>query len=278
MLIHRVHSFGCQLGDINLANLSTLESKELKRLLNKYQLIIIKNQSLSLIQQTELTRKLGEIELAWEDKHPESDYVQYLSNRKRTYPSFKSSSKYWHSDRSFCKTPSRYTFLQAIEISTGSASTNFCDMRSAYTTLPCNIKSLCNELTAVHAFDYKFPEIMRRKGFSESIIQKHLKMYSDVIHPLVKKNKDFNYKALYLNELTICKIVELNYKESRKLLNLLYCHSLLNSDFQYNHHWDKGDFLIWDNESLIHRASRKSSNGARELFRTTTSSMNSDMK
>ncbi len=265
-------TFGSE--DINLHNIHDDDLKRIKDGLNNHQLVLLKKQQITMSQQISFTKELGKIEFVWEDKHPDSDYIQLLQNKPKKYKPFKSTSKHWHTDRSFINPSSKYTILYAKQIEGNAGGTEFCNLHQAYMKLSDEYKRKLTSLNAIHSFDYKFPDLMRKKQISKERISTLKSKYPDVIRPLIKTNSASGTKSIFLSELCLKKIIELNEHESSNLLKYLY-DFVLNPELRYVQEWEEGDVLIWDNESLMHRALGTPPNVVREFHRTTTMIENS---
>ena len=76
---------------------------------------------------------------------------------------------------------------------------------------------------------------------------------NEVFHPLVKIHPETGLKSLYINPIRIEQISNFSDKKSLDLINNLmnYVDSL---KFEYRHQWKVGDFVIWDNRTLMHKA------------------------
>ena len=74
------------------------------------------------------------------------------------------------------------------------------------------------------------------------------------VHPLVRTNPVTGRKNLFLG-MYACEIVGMPVEDGRALLKRLEEHAT-QPQFVYTHKWRKGDFIIWDNLCLLHRALR----------------------
>jgi taurine dioxygenase len=74
-----------------------------------------------------------------------------------------------------------------------------------------------------------------------------------VLQPLVRTNPENGAKALYFHPVKAENIVGMSAAESQALLARLLEHAI-RPDFIYRHKWRKGDMLLWDNRSALHRA------------------------
>ena len=71
-------------------------------------------------------------------------------------------------------------------------------------------------------------------------------------HPIVQEVK--GKKSLYVSPGHLMKIVNINNKESDKIKNYLIDH-VNKEEFKFSYEWSKGDLVLWDNLSIMHKAS-----------------------
>ena len=74
-----------------------------------------------------------------------------------------------------------------------------------------------------------------------------------MLQPLVRTNPDNGTRALYFHPVKAENIVGMGAVESQALLAELLEHAA-RPEFIYRHKWRKGDMLLWDNRSALHRA------------------------
>ena len=106
---------------------------------------------------------------------------------------------------------------------------------------------LLNNLKAKHVYQSKFSQ---RKLMT---IKNEVHKNNSTVHPLVRKHPETGLKSLYINPIRIEKIFDLSEDQTKTLLDELmeYVNSL---KFEYRHRWKVGDFVIWDNRALMHKA------------------------
>ena len=107
-------------------------------------------------------------------------------------------------------------------------------------------KSLHN-LNAIHVYQSSHS---KRKLIS---LPKHLKNIKEVIHPLVRIHPENNKICLYINPIRIEKIIGFPDNDTLELLDKLMSY-VYKKENQYRHKWLNGDFVIWDNRILMHKA------------------------
>ena len=92
--------------------------------------------------------------------------------------------------------------------------------------------------------------------------------FSDSEHPIFRTHEETGRKAVYVNRLMTEEVIGLPKDESDRLLAALFDHSE-NPDFVYEHSWQVGDLLLWDNRNSMH-ARRDFPDGERRLMLRTT--------
>ncbi len=169
----------------------------------------------------------------------------------------------WHSDSSFQKPAARYSMLHAVVIPSGGGETEFCDLRAAYDALPQELKSEIADLQAEHhALHSRF--MLGDTGYTEE--QK--KTIPPALWPLVRTHPGSRRKLLWVG-IHATHILGMTVPEGRMLLMDLIEHAT-QRQFVYRHHWKVGDLVMYDNRALLHRGRRFDLSQRRELRRATT--------
>ena len=178
----------------------------------------------------------------------ENPLVHYISNQDR----FSNGKIYipgegFHTDHSNDKKPPKATILLSKEIPSYGGDTQFINMNLLYENLSNEIKNKIKNLTAKHVYQSKFS---KRKLMSIKNLD-HKK--NEVFHPLVKIHPETRLKSLYINPIRIDQISNFSDEQTLDLINELmqYVNSL---KYEYRHKWKVGDFVIWDNRTLMHKA------------------------
>ena len=162
----------------------------------------------------------------------------------------------WHSDFSYRPVPSLTTILFALRIPESGGDTEFADMVAAYDALPAATRSRIDGLMAIHTINKlrnsriaispereNAGDYYRRRGAEQP----------DVTHPLVRTHPVTGRRALYVSPRFTIGIAGIDDGEAQALLDELFAHQI-DPRFVYRHGWRKGDVVMWDNRSVIHRA------------------------
>lgn len=152
----------------------------------------------------------------------------------------------WHTDDSYFAVPAKATMLQSIEIPDSGGQTKFCNMRKAYDDLAEAQKQRLDGLRAVHSYD-----TMRAPARAVARTKLEEDETPDVIHPLIRTHEDTGRKAIYFNSNRTDRIVDMERAGSDALLDEIYDH-VTQPKYVYEHEWQVGDILLWDNRCLMH--------------------------
>ena len=178
----------------------------------------------------------------------ENPLVHYISNEDK-FPDGKVyiPGEGFHTDHSNDKIPPKATILLSKEIPSYGGDTQFINMNLLYENLSNEMKNKIKNLKAKHVYQSKFS---KRKLMS---IKNQDHKNNEVFHPLVKIHPETGLKSLYINPIRIEQISNYSDEKTLDLIDELMEH--VNSlKFEYIHKWEVGDFVIWDNRTLMHKA------------------------
>jgi len=144
-----------------------------------------------------------------------------------------------HSDLSYTSDPYLGISLHAIEVDDGRTSTFFQDNTRAYYMLTEERK---NELK-----DCKVRMVFTSYTSKRNTYDPELPSY---IHPLIATNPMSGQPILFVNELHAAEIIGLPAEESKILLDELCAAARVGNI--YEHIWQTGDLVFWDNRALAH--------------------------
>ena len=257
---------GAEIVNIDLKKVSskTLIDK-INQAFIKYSVLVFRNQDLSADDFYNCSQLFGSIF----DQHnkkfalKENNLVHYISNKDK----FEDGKIYipgegYHTDHSNDLNPPKATILHAKKLPSFGGDTQFVNMNLVYNQLPLHLKETIHNLKALHVYQSSHS---KRKLIS--LPKKIKKFHKEVIHPLVRVHPENHKISLYINPIRIEKIIGFTRDETIKLLDKLmnYVSKLEN---EYRHQWQNGDFVIWDNRILMHKANGDyNMNEDRYLFR-----------
>jgi len=169
----------------------------------------------------------------------------------------------WHSDSSFQKPAARYSMLHSVVIPKKGGETEFADLRAAYDGLPEDLRMDIAGLEAEHhALHSRM--MMGDTGYTEE--QKNA--IPPAVWPLVRTHAGSKRKLLFVG-IHATHVIGMTVPEGRMLLMDLLEHAT-QRQFVYQHHWQVGDLVMWDNRAVLHRGRRFDLAERREMRRATT--------
>jgi taurine dioxygenase len=176
--------------------------------------------------------------------------IHYVSNQD-TFPDGR---RYipgdgWHTDHSNAVRPPKATVLHAVSLPEAGGDTQYANTAAAYAALPQPMRERLSSLMGIHVYQSSHSG---RKLMHLSSTD-HERVPNAVLHPIVRTHPESGEPAIYINPIRVEGILGLDHKEALPLLDELLSHAT-ETRFQYRHRWKPGDFVMWDNRCLLHKA------------------------
>ena len=177
----------------------------------------------------------------------------------------------WHSDWSFQARPPAGTCLLAIDIPPTGGDTLFANQHAAWEALSGSEQARYADLVAVHSARLPYaPDGSYGKGDKgrSMNIRPSLAALATQTHPLVTAHPETSRRALFS---TLGYIVGIEGMADDQAIPLLLDLQKWQGDerFVYAHQWEPGMLILWDNRSVLHKATGGYEGHRRELHRTT---------
>ena len=245
--------------------------------MDKYAVLVFRDQEIEDEQHMAFSERLGEIEHAiGSSLRAAKDYrlptsFADVSNLDKDDKPFERSDRrrlfaignqLWHSDSSFKVVPAKYSILHAISLPSKGGNTEFAHMPSAYDALGDEVKMEIENLVCEHSQMVSRGSI----GFTQ-FTDEERDRFKPVRQRLVRIHPGNGRKSLYLSS-HAGQIVGLPVPEGKILLRDLTEHAV-QRHFVYAHQWRIGDLVIWDNRQTMHRARPFPVDEPRDMRRTT---------
>jgi len=179
----------------------------------------------------------------------------------------------WHTDWSFQATPPAGTCLRAVEIPPVGGETLFIDQHAALDAMPADLRSRLEGRMAVHsarggyAPDGLYGVNDDEADRSMDIRPSEVAMATQ-LHPIIRAHPETGRDAIYGCIGYIIGIDGMDDDEGGALLMELYAWQT-RDEFRYRHRWESDMLLMWDNRSVLHKATGGYDGHHRLLHRTT---------
>jgi alpha-ketoglutarate-dependent 2,4-dichlorophenoxyacetate dioxygenase len=245
--------------------------------MDKYAVLIFRNQDITDEQQLAFARSFGEREdsrggtVTKKEDYRLSSGLNDVSNlgkdgkplpRDHRTHLFNLGNCLWHSDSSFRPIPAKFSLLSARVVNPKGGNTEFADMRAAYDALDDENKAEIEDLICEHSLMYSRGAL----GFLD-YTEEEKQMFKPVLQRLVRKHPVHGRKSLYLSS-HAGGILGMSVPEARLLLRDLTEHAT-QPEFVYVHKWRLHDLVMWDNRQTMHRVRRYDQSQPRDMRRAT---------
>jgi alpha-ketoglutarate-dependent taurine dioxygenase len=151
----------------------------------------------------------------------------------------------FHSDHMFLERPLKAISLFALQVPRIGGETRWVNVVQACRTLPEDLRARIRNLQALHIYDYdanagdKAPDPSKLGSNSDTHV-----------HPLLWRDSDSGEEVLFASRLFTVEILGLPRAESQDLLERLF--RQVEGQPSYDHKWQVGDYIIWNNRLLQH--------------------------
>lgn len=175
----------------------------------------------------------------------------------------------WHTDSSYRYIPAYASLLYGIEVMPDDAEggrTGFSNMVAAYEVMSPEMKARIEPLHMVHSYEHgrrQFPQLPTLSNFEKNAVP-------PVSHPLVRVHPESGYRrSLFMTANAGNEISGMSLEEGQALHHQLIEY-ISRPEFCYFHQWQKGDLVVWDNRTTLHKAEAYDMARYRRVFRRTT--------
>ena len=265
--------FGLETFDVDLSlPLSDAAFAEIERAFYGGQVLAIRGQDLTARQFAWFAARFGPPQPHVIDQfhHPEDANILILSNvKKNGQPTgLQDAGSYFHTDYSYLQVPARATTLYSRVVPKVGGDTMFANQQAAYDDLSGAMKKRIEPLFAIHHYGNRNDvDEASRTAASKLTAEQKAKM-PVITHKIARPHPVTGRKALYAVSGSSFGIVGMPEDEARDLLDELAAHST-QPKYLLSFKYGVGDVVVWDNASLLHKATLIHLNDARTLWRVT---------
>ncbi len=263
---------GARVAGLDLSKpLSEEETRQVREAWLEHHVLAFPNQKLNHDQLEQFSQQFGELaEDPFFNPLPGRKFIAAVRREAEdTNPIF---AENWHSDWSFMPEPPCGTVLYSIDIPPHGGDTHFSNQHLSFESMPDEMKSRFDGLQAVHSpvrgyspqgiyGDPSKNGAMDIRPSEEATTMKH-------VHPLAPEHPETGRRGFLSGISYIIGYEGMNDQEALDLtLELNKWQS--RDEFLYIHKWEEDMLVMWDNRSVIHRATGGFEGYRRELHRVT---------
>lgn len=247
---------GAVVSDIDLTQpLNHRQFEQLRRAWNEYHILIFRGQQLSDENLFNFATYFGDVffppadvPVLASDADGVVPAVVPVSNQAGGYTG--SGELKPHIDHQWTPRPSKASFLYAIQVPAVGGDTSWYNLNLAYETLDDDTKNRIGSLSLItyNPFARRAAGVARTSGYFDPANPPFGLSFA---HPLVTTHPESGKKMLYLGRDTEVRIPQLPLREGRELIERLREHAF-RDELRYQHKWQVGDVILWDNRSTAH--------------------------
>jgi taurine dioxygenase len=222
---------------------------EVRKAVVRHKVVFFRDQKLDADAHVAFARRFGPLTTA----HPTVPSLQDNAHiLDLDYGRSAARANVWHTDVTFVERPPFGSVLRALVIPPYGGDTLWGNTAAAYEDLPAPLRTLAEQLTAVHsnAYDYavtsQLPEDVKayRAVFESTVYE--------TVHPLVHVHPESGERALLMGGF-VRQIRDLSVTESADLLRSLQAY-VTRPENTVRWRWRVGDVAFWDNRATQHYA------------------------
>jgi taurine dioxygenase len=270
-LISTGAALGAEVGGIDLKNLDGLQFEALKRAWHDHQVLLVRGQTLSDGDLIAFSRRFGDLDWApiqetgrrFVEGLPEIYIVSNVTVNGQPIGSLGAGEAVWHTDMSYLEIPPMASMLYALEVPPAGGNTSFCSMYAVYEALPDPLKRRIADLKIKHDGTYNSGGYLRQ-GVTATEDPRNS---PGAVHPLVCTHPDTGRRMLYLGRRRNAYLMGLELANSEALLDELW-DFVAQPEFAWEHVWQVGDLVLWDNRCTMHRRDPFDASARRIMHRT----------
>ncbi|MBV6307233.1 TauD/TfdA family dioxygenase [Candidimonas humi] len=241
--------------------ISDAEGEFIRRALDEYGVVVLRDQHLTPQDQVGFAAALGKLRVSFFKElavagAQELTVVSNIVEHGKPI-GLMDAGALWHTDGSYLPRPDMYTVLYGLEIPERDGqplgNTLFTSTVAAYEDLSDAEKRALQGRQAVHSLGYNMDK--KQAGNFRASPRNAAKSadIQDVRHPVVRTHPRTGKRCLYVTEGHTREIVDMPAEESAATLQRL-CRHITQEQYRYSHSWRRGDLLVWDNCATQHLA------------------------
>jgi taurine dioxygenase len=244
---------GAEIGGLDLATpLGARLVTAVRHLLNRHHVVFFRDQQLTPGQLARFGAQFGEVT----EGHPVIPAIEG-HDKVLAIDGKEDRASWWHTDVTFLDTPPFGSILYMLESPAVGGDTMWASLQDAYDRLAGPVRTLCEQLVAVHHDPWFAADVEGRGGYRWNG-EWHTKLLP-ALHPVVRTHPENGRNGLFVNAqftqmlLAADTLQPLSKNESTALLEMLYRHCV-QPEVTCRFRWRPGSVAFWDNRATLHYA------------------------
>jgi len=264
-------AFGAEMRGVDLRRIADQDFAAIHSAWLDHSVVLFRRQELDDRDLIAFSRRFGALDWApvqetgrrYVEGHPEIYVVSNVVENGMAIGSLGASEAVWHTDMSYLERPPKASMLYALEVPGAGGNTTFCDMCRVYEALPKRLAHDISKLKIKHDGTYNSGGYLRQGVVPSD----DPRTSPGAVHPLVCTHPETGRRMLYLGRRRNAYIMGLDLPNSEALLDELWTY-VERAAFAWEHVWQVGDLVLWDNRCTMHRRDAFDPGSRRVMHRT----------
>jgi alpha-ketoglutarate-dependent 2,4-dichlorophenoxyacetate dioxygenase len=272
--------FAAEVRGVSMADVAASEKTyaAVRAAFEQHSVLVFRGQPVTDELQIAFSQKFGPLEIAKAASRGEGTPFSILTNVEPdgslVPPGHKEelrarANQLWHTDSCFKIPPALTSILSARTVAATGGETEFVSMRLAWERLPAETRRTLENAYAWHDYAHS-----RGKIAAHLASERERSTMPPVSWRMRWRNPANGRDALYIASHT-CGIEGMAQDAALKLIEELMVFATQPAHI-YQHHWQPGDVVMWDNRATMHRGRPWPINEPRHMVRTTISATDAD--
>jgi taurine dioxygenase len=264
-------ALGAMVEGVDLRDLHNAAFARIMQAWHKHSVLLFRDQTLNDQELIAFSRRLGDLDWApiqetgrrFVEGLPEIYIVSNVKVNGEPIGSLGDGEALWHTDMSYLDVPPKASMLYSLEVPVTGGNTSFCTMYGIYEALPARLKDRITSLKIKHDGTYNSGGYVRQGVTATD----DPRTSPGAVHPLVCTHPESGRRILYLGRRRNAFIIGLELADSEALLDELW-EFVSRPEFTWEHVWQVGDLVLWDNRCTMHRRDAFDPHSRRIMHRT----------
>lgn len=252
---NRMEPFGHVVSGLRVQDIGRAEADELRRLYHDQGLLVLRGQTLSHAEQIAFCRLFGPV--------PDSPFENFIVSNVESEGHLGQRELLWHNDTPFLPSPYLAGCLHALAVTPDAVGTRFVSAVRAHERLPVALRERIAGMKALQVRERVLDRPTRLTDLRAGDIC--------TVHDMVRTDPATGQRYLFVNQAWTAQVIGLSEAESDVLLAEIFA-CFYEPDAIFEHRWQDGDLVLWDNLRVQH-ARGAAGSGTRTLQRVTVTEL-----
>jgi len=267
---------GAQVTGIDPKNLDTIATDEIREIVYKNKLVVLKDVHPSPEEFLQLGKIIGDVVPYYEPVYHHREHPEIFVSSTEQGHGVPKTGAFWHVDYMFMPEPFAFSMVVPLAVPGHDRGTYFIDLSKVWETVPAETKNSVRGTVSVHSprryIKIRPSDVYRPIG---EILDEIERVTPPQKWPTVIRHPKTGEEILYICEAGTMSIEDRDGTTLNPavLQELLTASGQLDLDYEspfiHAQHYEVGDIVLWDNRVLVHRAKHGTATGTLTTHRLT---------